>query len=223
VTYLITAKEIEQLLAHREQVTESVFSVPNVGQTLYKVLYNYVEKTAPAEQRRKLGKLSEATTIDTMKESLSELIVSIAEVASTITVETVKTYTTGQVSQMFGVSLTTINNWIQAGRIIGIHKLGKSKQARIPEDATWISSSNERMFIKEIADRFPNKSMLQRKPTPVEKVKAIMDDILFFEKKYGGCAYKDSILEQKVENGESMTFEEERDAQEWQYLLKRME
>lgn len=222
MTFLITAQDKKTLLEQSGQLSELVFSQEQIGTAFYKVLVNYIQKTAPIGKLQGIESWSQVQTPETMKKSLSELLQSIVEIASATTQISVKVYTTGELSRIFGVSITTINKWIQSGRLIGIHKEGEQKQARIPESAVWINTSGEQFTIREVIERFPNKALQSRKSMPHDELKAIVDDVVFFEGKYGG-EFKNSRIAIKITNCEELTAEEQRDVDEWKYLLSRLE
>ncbi|MGB4440443.1 MAG: helix-turn-helix domain-containing protein [Sedimentibacter sp.] len=124
------------------------------------------------------------------------------------------TYTTGQMARIFGVSITTINNWIREGRFKGVASKEKNKQSRISENTLWESSNGEQILIKEIAKMYKKQNI--ESISKEEEQKILKGEIEFFENKYNGN-YNETLL-----NKEDKTDEELLDESEWKYLLKRV-
>ncbi|GFN32975.1 helix-turn-helix domain-containing protein [Paenibacillus xylaniclasticus] len=59
---------------------------------------------------------------------------------------------TGEVARFFGVSVATINNWINQGRFIGVEKGERFKQARIPENAIYVAPTGVKSTVAEAAE-----------------------------------------------------------------------
>lgn len=147
--------------------------------------------------------------ISNLSEMLKYIVVIAAEGVSQ------KLYTTGQLSKFFGVSITSINNWINEDRFIGIQRSTRNKQVRIPENAMWRSGNGELIPVKEIVEMW-NKEQSKRLSMKDEERTAIQNEIEYFEKKYGGSYEKTLKLKEQI------TESEIQDKREWEYLLKRM-
>lgn len=123
----------------------------------------------------------------------------------------IKIYTAEDIGRFFGVSIQTINDWIHQGRI-----LGSKDSDRIPDTAIYVSSTGQRLTMKEAAGLYD----LETQRTTIQpliseqELQEMLKDISFFEKKYGGRY--DETLARK----DNLTFEEERDSIEWKYLSK---
>jgi hypothetical protein len=183
-------------------------------------LVNYIEKTSPLNPSGILADISLDTNPSAAELShhMQRLLVHMVTVGIDDTL-LVKIYTTGDVARFFGVTVATVNNWIQQGRITGVEKGPRFKQARIPETAMYSSVSGERVTIKEAAQLYDHeqRNTSIQPLTPAQELQEILKDIVFYEKKYGG-EYKDTLAQKSELNSQ-----EERDAAEWRFLLKSVE
>jgi hypothetical protein len=125
-----------------------------------------------------------------------------------------KVYTTGQLSEIFGVSITSINNWIDENRFIGIRRTKKNKHIRIAENVMWISTNGEAKSVKSIVEAY-NKNNVTLDYSSENEKKVIEESISFFENKYKG-KYEDTLMKFEVKSNENL-----RDESEWKYLLRR--
>lgn len=194
-------------------VTHSVeyFNSPP-GMALFKILVIFLSHTP--ELNNELSGLTEDIFKDKEKMQIcaKRMIEYMANVASQPAPCMV--YTTGQLAKFFGVSITTINNWIKEGRLIGIPQRDKHKQARIPEYAMWKSSNGDLMTVQEVIEMYNTQNVQQA--SKEEEIKDIKASIEFFERKYNG-SYEEAFREK-----EHKTEEELRDESEWKYLLRRL-
>jgi hypothetical protein len=149
-----------------------------------------------------------------MINSLSEIFKRMVIVASEN--NSLKHYTTGQLSKFFGVSITSINNWINEGRFIGIQRSIRNKQTRIPEDVMWRSSNGELIPIKDVMAMWKNEHSNRLNLNKDAEVSELQNKINFFEEKYGGS------YEKTLEMKEQLTESELQDKKEWEYLLQRI-
>lgn len=122
------------------------------GKLLFKIILNYLENTS--ELREELKNINESIFSDECKmQTYSKFMIEyMADVA--MKHKSNITYTTGQLARIFGVSITTINNWIHEGRFIGVEFKEKNKQSGISEYTLWKSSNGEQISIKEIAEMY---------------------------------------------------------------------
>jgi len=182
------------------------------GKLLFKIIYNYLENTS--ELRDELKNINESIFLDEEKmQTYSKIMINyMANVA--MKPKSNITYTTGQLARIFGVSITTINNWIHEGRFKGIVSKEKNKQSRISENTLWESSNGEQILVKEIAKMYKEQNI--ENISKEEEQKILKDEIEFFEKKYNGN-YNETLL-----NKEDKTDEELLDESEWKYLLRRV-
>lgn len=99
----------------------------------------------------------------------------------------VKSYSTGELSKYFGVSVAAINNWINEGRFIGLPPKEKNKQVRIAENIKWKSRRGNLITVKEIVDSFEEVTF-----TEEERINSIKETVQHFEAEYGG-KYEDTL------------------------------
>jgi transposase len=182
------------------------------GKLLFKIISNYLENTT--ELRDELKNINESIFSDKYKmQTYSKIMIEyMADVA--MKPKSNITYTTGQLARIFGVSITTINNWIREGRFVGVESKEKNKQSRISENTLWESSNGEQILIKEITELYKKLSI--ESVSKEEEQKILKDEIEFFENKYNGN-YNETLLNKK-----DKTEEELLDESEWKYLLKRV-
>lgn len=183
------------------------------GKLLFKIISNYLENTS--ELRDELKNINESIFSDEYKmQTYSKIMIEyMADVA--MKPKSNITYTTGQLARIFGVSITTINNWIREGRFVGVSTKEKNKQSRISENTLWESSNGEQILIKEIANMYKKNNI--ESVSKEEEQKILKDEIKFFENKYNGN-YNETLLIKK-----DKTEEELLDESEWKYLLKRVQ
>lgn len=182
------------------------------GRLLFKIISNYLENTS--ELREELKNINESIFSDEHKmQTYSKIMIEyMADVA--MKPKSNITYTTGQLARIFGVSITTINNWIREGRFVGVESKEKNKQSRISENTLWESSNGEQILIKEITELYKKHNI--ESVSKEEEQKILKDEIEFFENKYNGN-YNETLLNKK-----DKTEEELLDESEWKYLLKRV-
>jgi hypothetical protein len=82
------------------------------------IFANFIAKSYPTKQLRLDD--SVLSNSNAMIGSLSEMLKFVVMVAAEGTSQ--KLYNTGQLSKFFGVSITSINNWINEDRFIGIQR-----------------------------------------------------------------------------------------------------
>jgi hypothetical protein len=213
--FMITEIEKKELLQQTDVIAERFLNDPKTGTIILKVFSNYLSKTTPTVFYENKINDEMLTNPLEMKSYLSNLMKHMVNIAAEEN-DYVPEYTTGQLAKFFGVSITSINNWIKDGRFVGIERADKFKQARIPEDTLWISSSGKRIPVSEIIE-FYMREQPSTHLTKIEELKLLADEVVFFEKKYGGPYEK--TLGCKGEKTE----QESRDEQEWAYLLERID
>ncbi len=207
---LSEAKIIPDLLgSHMQQES-------NHTRIFLSALCHYVEKTSPYSKDEVLENLniSNIESPSDLSEQMRLLFVHMVKVGVEDEPSS-KTYTTGDVSRFFGVTVATVNNWINDNRITGVEKGVRFKQARIPETSIYKSVAGDVMTIREAAQLYEiEKSQISMGPlTPCEELQEILKEIIFFERKYGG-EYKTTLAIKEV-----LTPIEIRDASEWKQLL----
>jgi len=129
-------------------------------------------------------------------------------------------FTSGQVARFFGVSISTIHNWIEQKRLIGVTKGARNKQVRIPETAVYVSPVGEKIMISETAELYKAEQKRlgsDRTMTAEEELEELRKEVAYYEQKYGG-SYEETFGKRTV-----FTLEEERDAGQWASLLRSIE
>lgn len=181
------------------------------GKLLFKVISNYLVNTSQLKDELKNINESIFSNEEKMQTYSKIMIEYMADVA--MKPKSNKTYTTGQLTKMFGVSITTINNWIREGRFKGLATKEKNKQSRISENTFWESSSGEHILIKEIAEMYRKHNIESISKEDEQKI--LKGEIEFWENKYNG-SYNETLLNKKYKTEEELL-----DESEWKYLIKR--
>jgi hypothetical protein len=207
---MITEYEKAKAIQHAEDLA-SILVNNNEGTLYYKIFANFFTKYYPMNKLR--FDESVLRNSNAMITSLSEILKYIVMVAAEGTSQ--KLYTTGQLSKYFGVSITSINNWINENRFIGIQRSGQNKQIRISENTMWRASNGELIPVKEIVEMWNSEHENRHNLNKDQALAALKNEINFFEKKYGGPYEKTLKLKEQI------TEPELQDKEEWEYLLQR--
>ena len=205
---MLSILERTMLLEHIDNQVDRLWE--GEGKIFVKALSNYVQYTFPNVNIPS----DESIFVDKsrFKEALSEIIKVIVDVQS---IADVKIYTTGQLAKFFGVSVTTINNWIEQGRFIGIKRESRNKQARIADSTLWRSDSNGLMPVRAVVEMWEAQYEGNKPVSKADEEKLVGEEIQFFEEKYGG-KYGDTLI-----NIANKSSEQQRDESEWKYWLGR--
>lgn len=209
-----------------ERIADILGSDPEKAGVTVKVLFNFIKRTTPVhyELQNNVQILLEQRQYQKadplIHQELRKLWHILLEVAQEE--EVGRIYTTGQLAKFFGVSITTINNWISAGRFIGVERPERNKQVRIWENTLWISPTNEAIPIREIIENYEQN---QRKLEPKEeyeenldRIRYIVNTIDFFEKRYDGNYQQ--VVAKMGDPEESEDWIWTREGKEWRFLLK---
>lgn len=207
---MITEYEKAKAIQHTDDLASLLVNNAE-GSLYYKIFVNFITKSYPTQKLQlEDSAISGTTMISNLSEMLKYIVMIAAEGASQ------KLYTSGQLSKFFGVSITSINNWIKEDRFIGIQRPTRNKQVRIPENAMWRSNNGELIPVKEIVEMWDKEHSKRLSMTKDEERMAIQNEIEYFEEKYGG------LYENTLKFREQITESELRDKKEWEYLLKRI-
>ncbi|PGP14472.1 hypothetical protein COA01_29340 [Bacillus cereus] len=140
-------------------------------------------------------------------------------------------YGTGKLAEFFGVSVTTINNWIGEGRFLWEQENGRmvkvvrktpKEKIKIHPDTWFDAPSGVRYQVKEVAEAFQadqhewESSKQENTVSEQEQIQLYLDH---FKKKYNGEDFN-AVFGNK--NWDSMTSEEETDAAMWSFFLQRI-
>ncbi|MEX1029130.1 MAG: hypothetical protein WDZ91_03675 [Paenibacillaceae bacterium] len=210
-----------------EQVLESLKEKPYDASIVLKVLFTFLQKTTPFKLElqdevqqileQHLSYQDSSAVFDELKKCWN-IVASVAQEE-----EVGKTYTTGQLARFFGVSITSINKWISTGRLVGVERLSRNKQARISENTIWLAPNGEQVLVRDVVERFiQNQDTLtidmEDEEYKVERVKEIIKMINFYEERYEGAFSK--VVLDKGDPYHSLDWQWEREGKEWHYLLK---
>ncbi len=209
---MITEYEKLKAIEHTEKLA-SLLVNNDEGALFYKIFTNFITKSSPIKKVN--FKESSIRNSKEMVNNLSEMLKYVVAVAADGASQ--KIYTTGQLSKYFGVSITSINNWVNEDRFIGIERTARNKQIRIPESTMWRSANGELISVKEIIEMWSNEHSKRDSITKNEELIYLQNEVNFFEKKYGG-SYEDTLKKK-----EQLTDSEHYDKDEWEYLLKRIQ
>ncbi|WP_339786680.1 hypothetical protein NSQ38_02155 [Paenibacillus sp. FSL R7-0313] len=130
-------------------------------------------------------------------------------------IEAVRSYTPKELSVFFGVSITTIFNWIDQGRFMGVQRAGANKHNLIPDDTTYVCGSGKRTTIKEIVTMWKKEEAEHQSTIGVSDLDYHTGQIALYEDKYKG------EFEWTLGTKLNLTPEEETDAQVWKHHLGR--
>ncbi|WP_146113415.1 hypothetical protein [Paenibacillus sp. PCH8] len=127
----------------------------------------------------------------------------------------IKSYTPKELSIFFGVSITTIFNWIDQGRFIGVQRAGANKHNLIPDDTTYVYGSGKRTTIKDIVTLWRQEEAVHDSTLEISDLDYHTGQIALYEDKYKG------EFERTLGTTLNLTPEEETDAQVWKHHLGR--
>lgn len=140
-------------------------------------------------------------------------------------------YTTGQLANYFGVSITTINNWINEGRFLKELENGelnqltrKSPHEKIKiEPNTWFDApAGVRYQVKEVVEAYEidqeewNHTKQENTVSEAEQINLYLNH---FKEKYGGRDFQ-TVFGDK--DWDHLSAEEETDASMWSFFLQRI-
>jgi hypothetical protein len=205
----------EQLLAFKQtvapkvdlifQIKDSALAVEEIKKHLsYEEIYNILKVTKEftniaAPIFRFLG--------DHLVEGMADVLIKQEERS--------KDYSTTQLAELFGVSQTTINNWIKLGRI-AFERKQENEHAHVPETTRWRSSTGEWRTIKEVADAI-NTQIDNTEPSFEEKIKVLEETIEGMRNTYGGT------YEELFSSKEPGSLKMERIKKAWETLKEELE
>lgn len=200
-----------------DELSRDIKLNPKYGLAAYKLFYNLLLRIDDSELRdERLG--SDTPT----QEQLSDAFNQILQLAFKYATETEKPlfYTTGQMAAYFGVSITTINNWLRDKRIDypGLEDKHSYKQARIPDSAIYRATNGKETVVREIIQEYEHQKALEPVYDEVERVKSLVQTLVAFETKYGG-KYEE-VVKRLGDPNVSDDWRWARDADEWRYVMK---
>lgn len=128
-------------------------------------------------------------------------------------------YTTGQLAKIFGVSTTTINNWIRDKRIAYPDMENKQafKQSRIPDNAVYTAPNGLESLVREAAQTYDAKQANRPPYDEIERMKELIRILLAFEAKYEGNY--EAVVARLGDPAFAKDWRWRRDADEWLYVI----
>jgi len=211
---------ITEAVTFSEWVRDLAESESHKGSLFIMALANYIEKTSIHNPSAILQEVQRCLSEQNTHRALQRLLVHMVSVGISDNSINVRMYSTGEVARFFGVSVATINNWINQGRFIGVEKGERFKQVRIPENAIYYAPTGVTTTVAEAAESYELEQTRLNRTGPMtaaEELAELVNAVVHFEKKYGG-AYEETLgLKEKL------TTDEARDAQKWRGLLRSIE
>ncbi|WP_157764374.1 helix-turn-helix domain-containing protein [Paenibacillus riograndensis] len=197
-----TKRERQMVIEKSEQILERTIKQtdPEFYRAFSNMLHDYIMLTNPRK------------SIDDQND-LRGLIRLMAEAVNHA--NPVKTYTTGELARIFGVSVQAINKWIDEGRFLGYKREGKNRHNRIPENISFVMRTGEVVPVYEVVVMYDRQNERHEVTglNPEQQQSAVLDEISRFMRKYGGTY--EMTLGTKAER----TIHEDRDASIWLMLL----
>jgi len=127
-----------------------------------------------------------------------------------------KIYTLSEVSRLMGASEPLILYWISLGRFPGV----TLEEPVFRPDTKCVSPYGETLTIAEIEELYHQEQKRLGRDKPItleEEIQILKDEIRYFEDKYGGP------FEKTLGAKRELSSDEERDAVEWESLLRSLE
>ncbi|MFB5761608.1 hypothetical protein [Paenibacillus medicaginis] len=217
----------EQDKLNFNSVIENTLQKPEQAEAMAKVLYNLALRlnAVPQNFMSEFTRLMEGDLVEEGKTILPKALNEISTAVLSLAEEDIsRSYTTGQLSKIFGVSISTINNWIDANRFVGFSRPAKNKQARISESTIWVSPTGERIPVSEVAKLYQTnlqKMQLQQEPTKYERVRYLVEMIKFYEERYEGLF--EEVVKEKGDPSMTENFQWSREGKEWRAFLQEIE
>lgn len=127
----------------------------------------------------------------------------------------VPVYTIRQLAIYFGVSTTTINLWIKAGRFTNVIKREEDKFF-VPKNSLWITSTGKVISVATVVEDYKKENSVQYEET--DELTFVQNQLYQYFQKYNGT-FEETLGSKKEE---SLTAEEESDKELWVYFLDRL-
>lgn len=123
-------------------------------------------------------------------------------------------YTTGEIAMYMGVSVQTVNEWIESGKITPAHRTnGEIGQWRMPVNAKVVLRNGISYSLKEVIQEKEQISKGSKYATREEELSSIMEELAFYQGKYSN--YFELLY------NINRSAEEERDLKLWLYWQQR--
>ncbi|WP_194841057.1 MerR family transcriptional regulator [Sporosarcina cascadiensis] len=211
---MLTTFEKKEFVKRTPELTRRIFENEDDSLLFFKVLVNYLEKTNI--NNLQLSKLDESILgrPEEMKKYLLETLEIMAEIAAEDT-NFATVYTTGQIAKYFGVSITTINNWIKEGRFVGVERTEKNSQARISAKTLWKSRTGKMYTVGNIVKEWEEEQ--EENLNDSDELLFLVEQITLYERKYGGN------FESTLDSMDDLSSQEQTDAAAWLYFIRKFD
>jgi hypothetical protein len=224
VMYMFDLAEKEVAMAEAITIAGLIKDLPGADNNsvplFIMALANYIEKTSIHNPEPILQEVLRCLTEQNPHRALQRLFVHMVTVGTSDDALNIRMYSTGDVARFFGVSVATINNWINQGRLHGVEKGERFKQVRIPGNAVYVATTGVKTVVAEAAEVYEveqNRFNRTKPMTEAEKLAELVNAVVHFERKYGGT-YKETLGSRS-----NLSSDESRDAEQWSGLLRSIE
>jgi DNA-binding transcriptional MerR regulator len=208
--FMITEAERLDAINHADEIAFDLTESSSRTQTLFKDLSNLCSLVVPNCVDEKLESLI-FNDKEKTKLYITQLYKGLMTYFEQVTL--VKEYTTGDLSKFFGVSITTINKWVDEERFKNAKRSAPNKQLRVSENDFWRDSRGSYIQVKNIVKEYEQQQKEDEKFTKEDERNALLKQIDRLKKKHGG-SYEDTLMVK-----EDKTSEDYRDEAEWKFLL----
>lgn len=210
----MSVSEMLELQERRLEYVKNIFSSEKVRENI--IVYKLLHRAAVAAGLD-LREPAEETLLDsnTFMFYQSELLSALNEIDWKRPRREIRSYATGDLSKFFGVSHTTINKWITAGRFKNVVRV-PGKHVEVSGDTEFTYPSNAKVVtVQEAADRFEERQRIAMQEVIEEPEEVfVAKRIAQYEEKYGSI----ESLEEAVDSGNT---DGDLDLDVWRYLLRR--
>ncbi|BBI31313.1 hypothetical protein [Cohnella abietis] len=206
------------------EISRDIELNPQYGIAAFKFIYNLLNQIHHSDLlAQHFNPYINLNTLDSLTpKQLSDAFNQLLQLAfeSSTEIEKPLLYTTGQIATYFGVSTTTINNWLRDKRILfpSMDDKQSFKQARIPITAIYRSTNGKETVIREVIQEYEYQKSQEPVYDEVERMKNLVQLLLTFESKYNG-KYEE-VVSRIGDPNSSDDWKWTRDADEWRYVMK---
>ena len=184
-------------------------------QLLLKCLSGFIENTSISPFIHKnLMVAAETGDHKTLLSHVEQILIYMSEVAVD-TSRHVPVYTIRQLAIYFGVSATTINLWIKAGRFTNVIKHEEDKFF-VPKNSLWLTSTGKVFSVATVVEDYKKENSVQYEET--DELTFVQNQLYLYFQKYNGT-FEETLGSRKEEE---LTAEEESDKELWIFFLNKL-
>jgi hypothetical protein len=215
----MSLSEMLDVKERNEDYTNNIFSSTSLKENI--ITFKMISKTLSAAGA-KVEELEEQDFLNhrVFVSAQRELIRLMAEMAKDFKpgASEVILYQTGHISKFFGVSQTTISNWVMQNRFEGIVRTEAGKHVEIPSNTLFTYPNGKQVYVREIVERYEERMRKIREEENAEEESNFLEYRLReYEDRYGSI----DKLEQEIESGIRPASDGGLDLDVWRYLVKR--